>query len=146
MADDISIKFAGAEDLRAVLLLWQEAEVTPPGPTDSLEALMRLIHYPGGILLVAKTGNRIVGTVIGGWDGWRGNIYRLAVLPAYRRRGIARRLITEISNVLFAKGAERLTAMVEHDHRWATDFWDSLTGLGYQRDPRFIRYIADRHS
>ena len=144
MSTDVAIRVAGDNDLPAVLRLWQEAEVTPPGPTDSLEGLTRLIHDPGGLLLVATIGGQIVGSVIGGWDGWRGSIYRLAVSPASRRRGIARELVAEISRALFAKGAERISALVEHEHAWATGFWDSLDGLGYQRDPKFIRYIADR--
>jgi ribosomal protein S18 acetylase RimI-like enzyme len=102
-----------------------------------------LTNEPGGILLVVIIDDRIVGSVIGGWDGWRGNIYRLAVTPAYRRRGIARRLVAEISSALFAKGAERLSALVEHEHPWAIDFWQSLRDLGYERDPLFARYIAD---
>jgi ribosomal protein S18 acetylase RimI-like enzyme len=63
--------------------------------------------------------------------------------PKYRRRGIARRLVAEISSALFAKGAERLSALVEHEHPWAIKFWDSLRDLDYERDPKFVRYIAD---
>ena len=32
-------------------------------------------------------------------------------------------------------GAERVSALVEHDHRWAIDFWESLNNLGYEQDP-----------
>ncbi len=144
MSSDVVIGRAHDNDLPAVLRLWQEAEVMPPGPTDSLMGLTRLIQDRSGILLVAIIDGRIVGSVIGGWDGWRGNIYRLAVTPAYRRRGIARELVAEISRALFAKGAERISALVEHEHAWATGFWDSLGGIGYQRDSKFVRYIADR--
>jgi hypothetical protein len=35
-------------------------------------------------------------------------------------------------------------ALVEHEHQWAMDFWDSVNDLGYKRDPKFARYIADR--
>jgi hypothetical protein len=52
--------------------------------------------------------------------------------------------VTEISRELFAKGATRLAALVEHEHRWAIDFWDSVNDLGYERDPKFARYLADR--
>jgi ribosomal protein S18 acetylase RimI-like enzyme len=138
------IRPANDNDLSAVLRLWQEADVTPPSVTDSVEGLTRLTNEPGGILLVATIDGRIIGSVIGGWDGWRGNVYRLAVTPEYRRRGIARRLAAEISSALFAKGAERLSALVEHKHPWAIDFWESLRDLGYKRDTRFARYIADR--
>jgi len=52
--------------------------------------------------------------------------------------------VEEITRELFARGATRLSALVEHDHKWAIDFWDSVNDLGYERDPTFARYIADR--
>jgi ribosomal protein S18 acetylase RimI-like enzyme len=124
--------------------MWQVAGVTPPSVSDSIEGLTRLIREPAALLLVAAIDDQIVGSVIGGWDGWRGNIYRLAVTPEQRRKGIARRLVIEISRELFAKGATRLAALVEHEHRWAIDFWDSVNDLGYERDPKFAGYLADR--
>jgi ribosomal protein S18 acetylase RimI-like enzyme len=144
MSSEAVIRPARADELAAVLRLWQESGVTPPSVTDSIEGLTRLMSAPGGVLFVAFIDGLLVGSVIGGWDGWRGNIYRLAVTPEYRRRGIARRLVAEISEALFAEGAERLSALVEHEHRWAMDFWESLRDLGYQYDPRFARYISDR--
>jgi len=137
MSSDTRVRPARADELAAVLRLWQESGVTPPSVTDSIEGLTRLMSEPGGILFVAIIDALIVGSVIGGWDGWRGNIYRLAVKPEYRRKGIARRLVAEISRALFAKGAERLSALVEHEHRWAINFWESLRDLGYEYDPRF---------
>jgi ribosomal protein S18 acetylase RimI-like enzyme len=131
-------------ELAAVLEMWKAAGVTPPSVSDSIEGLTRLIREPAALLLVATIDDHIVGSVIGGWDGWRGNIYRLAVTPEYRRRGIARELVKEITRALFEKGATRLSAMVEHEHFWAMGFWDSLRDLGYDRDPRFARYILDR--
>jgi ribosomal protein S18 acetylase RimI-like enzyme len=144
MSSEAVIRPARADELAAVLRLWQESGVTPPSVTDSIEGLTRLMSAPGGVLFVAFIDGLLVGSVIGGWDGWRGNIYRLAVTPEYRRRGIARRLVAEISEALFAEGAERLSALVEHEHRWSMDFWESLRHLGYEYDPRFARYISDR--
>jgi len=123
--------------------MWNAAGVTPLSVSDSVEGLTRLVHEPAARLLVATIDEQLVGSVIGAWDGWRGNIYRLAVRPEHRRTGIARRLV-EITRELFAKGATRLSARVEHEHQWAIDFWDSMSGLGYGRDPKFARYIADR--
>ena len=144
MSSDIAIRPVRGNELAAVLRLWEEADVTPPSVTDSIEGLTRLIQEPGAILLVAAIDGRIIGSVIGGWDGWRGNIYRLAVTPEYRRRGVARQLVEEISSALFDKGADRLSALVEHEHPWAIGFWESLRDLGYENDPRFARYIVDR--
>ena len=64
--------------------------------------------------------------------------------PEYRRKDIARQLVAEVSRALLDKGANRISALVEHEHQWAMDFWDSISDLGYERDPKFARYIADR--
>ena len=146
MPSEIVIRPVRDDELAAVLRLWDAAGVTPPGVSDSIDGLTRLIRAPAALLLVATIGDQIAGSVIGGWDGWRGNIYRLAVAPEYRRRGIARRLVAEISRELFAKGAARLSALVEHEHQWAIGFWDSMSDLGYERDPKFARYIVDRRN
>jgi len=55
------------------------------------------LQSAGALLLVATVNGRIVGSVIDGWDGWRGHIYRLAGAPEHWRKGVARRLIVEIS-------------------------------------------------
>jgi hypothetical protein len=41
----------------------------------------RLLEDGDGALLVAEADGRVVGAIVAGWDGWRGNMYRLAVLP-----------------------------------------------------------------
>jgi len=146
MPSEVLIRRVREGEVAAVLQMWQAAGVTPPSASDSIEGLARLIREPAALLLVAAIDDQIVGSVIGGWDGWRGNIYRLAVTPEHRRKGIARQLVAEISAELFAKGATRLSALVEHEHQWAMDFWDSVSDLGYERDLKFARYIADRKS
>jgi hypothetical protein len=85
MSSETVIRPARVDELSAVLRLWQEADVTPPSITDSVEGLTRLLGEPCGLLLIATIGGRIIGSVLGGWDGWRGNIYRLAATPEYRR-------------------------------------------------------------
>lgn len=140
MADAAAIRPARLDETPQVLALWQEADATP-GPTDTHGEVTKLVGEAAAVLLVAEADGRLVGTVIGGWDGWRGNIYRLAVLPAYRRRGIARALVGEAERRMRRMGARRISALVESDHRWATDFWDSLGASGYRHDQRMRRYV-----
>jgi ribosomal protein S18 acetylase RimI-like enzyme len=139
MADAV-IRPARSEEVEQVLGLWREAETTP-SVTDTREEVLKLLAEPAAILLVAEAEGQLVGTVIGGWDGWRGNIYRLAVAPGYRRRGLARLLVAEADRSLHRMGARRITALVEGDHPWATDFWDSLATSGYRYDEGMRRYV-----
>jgi len=140
MAGAVAIRRGRPEDIGRVLDLWTRADATPK-PTDTPEGLGQLLSGPQAVLLLAEADGRVVGTVIGGWDGWRGNIYRLAVSPEYRRRGLARALVAEANRQLHHMGAKRISALVESDHPWATDFWDSLAASGYRHDERMRRYV-----
>jgi len=126
----------------AVLALWQRAGAIP-SLTDTLVELEQLIAHQGDGLLVAVEDGVIVGSVIGGWDGWRGNIYRLAVAPEARRHGLARRLVDDAVRVLRARGAHRISALVERHEAHAVGFWDSLTDQSWRRDERMLRYIKN---
>jgi ribosomal protein S18 acetylase RimI-like enzyme len=118
----------------ALLDLWHHADASP-SPTDTPEQVDQVIRDSAAAVLVDD--DLLVGSIIGGWDGWRGNLYRLAVLPSYRRRGVARALVAAAEERLAARGALRVSALVEHDHPWAVGFWDSI----YEPDPRMIRYV-----
>lgn len=142
MAGAVAIRRGRPEDIGPVLELWKRADATPK-PTDTPEGLGQLLSGPQAVLLIAEADGRVVGTVIGGWDGWRGNIYRLAVLPEYRRRGVARALVREVDAALAGLGAKRITALVEQEHPWAVGFWNALGRAGYRCDPTMTRYVKN---
>jgi ribosomal protein S18 acetylase RimI-like enzyme len=60
------------------------------GAHDSVEQVRRVIEHPSALLVVAESSRELLGTLIGTYDGWRGNMYRLVVRPDRRREGIGR--------------------------------------------------------
>jgi ribosomal protein S18 acetylase RimI-like enzyme len=141
MPGAITIRPGRAEECPTVLEVWQRAEATPSA-TDSLTELRRLVGEPQAQLLVAVDAKgRIVGTAIAGWDGWRAGIYRLAVVPEARRRGVARALVEAGERWLAARGARRMSVLVERHDPAAVAFWDALGAAGYRRDPHMMRYV-----
>ena len=138
VAPVVSIRPAVAGDVAAILELWSTAGAEP-SHTDDPDALATLIRHDGQTLLVAVADRRIVGTVIAGWDGWRGSIYRLVVARGHRRQGLGRRLLGEAERHLAAKGARRLQAVVVASDPGATGFW-RMSGWEEQEDRlRFVR-------
>jgi ribosomal protein S18 acetylase RimI-like enzyme len=112
---------ATAGDIAGVLAFWREA--AEPTSTDSDEVLASLVDRHPGALMVAVADRRIVGTVIAGWDGWRGSIYRLAVAPDQRRSGLGQALLRAAEDRLAGLGARRLHAIVVESNDVAVAFW-----------------------
>ena len=125
------------EDAGAVLELWRQAGAIP-SRTDTEDDLHQAIDHSLAQVLLAEVEGKVVGSIIGTFDGWRGNFYRLAVLPVYRRRGIARALVAEVEKRLAQQGVKRITALVGKDHPEAACFW---AAVGYPLDQRLVRHV-----
>jgi ribosomal protein S18 acetylase RimI-like enzyme len=112
---------ATVDDVEEVLAFWREAAQATS--TDRSEALVGLIRRDPGALIVAESDGRIVGTVIAGWDGWRGSIYRLAVGQDQRRRRLGQALLLAAEDRLAGLGAQRLHAIVVESNDVAVAYW-----------------------
>jgi ribosomal protein S18 acetylase RimI-like enzyme len=123
-----------------VLELWAEARSPCSRTSDDLTVLGRLRATDPESLLVARLEGRIVGTLIAAWDGWRGNMYRLAVLAGQRRRGIALALVRAGEESLYRRGARRISALVGDQDAGAASLWRAA---GYQRDERVARFVRN---
>ncbi len=137
---NVEVRTASAADIDAVLAVWAEARSAAARTPDEPEAIERLLERDPGALLVAEADGAVVGALIAGWDGWRGNVYRLAVLPSHRRGGIARQLVETGHERLRAQGARRVTALVGGEEGAAHGLWRAL---GYQRDEFVHRFVRN---
>jgi len=137
VTDSVTLRTGRADDVTDVLALWAAAGAHPTS-TDDASSVTALMARDGDALLIAEIGARMVGTLIATWDGWRGNMYRLAVLPDVRRRGIAGALVAEAERRLRRSGCRRVSALVVDAE--AVDFW---THVGYVPYPmeRYVRTL-----
>ena len=109
------------------------------GTTDNADCVRAVIVYSRAVMLLAIDDGRIVGSLLGTFDGWRGHMYRLAVEPSQRRRGIATALVGQMEKSFREWGVRRVNVLVERDRPWATAFW---TSVGYPRDERMDRHVT----
>jgi ribosomal protein S18 acetylase RimI-like enzyme len=137
---DFTIRPAQTADIPAVLAVWAVGRSAHAGVADSAEGIAKLLAFDPGALLVAESEATLVATLIATWDGWRGAMYRLAVLPEYRRHGIARDLVAAGHRRLAERGVTRITALVAHDDARARGFWFSA---GYSHDEAMGRFVLN---
>jgi ribosomal protein S18 acetylase RimI-like enzyme len=132
----IDIRPAAGRDIDAVLALWERA--AEPTTTDNADAVAALLGRDPGALLVADESGEIVGSVIAGWDGWRGSIYRLSVAPARRRQGLGRRLLGAAEDRLHGLGVHRMHAIVIGADDRAVTFWQTS---GWEHQDARLRFV-----
>jgi ribosomal protein S18 acetylase RimI-like enzyme len=139
-AEDIRIRVATLSDIPAVLGLWSVARSAAARTPDDAAGVERLLERSPDGLLVAECDGQLVGVIIATWDGWRGNMYRLAVLPEFRRQGFGRRLVEAGHERLRAKGARRVTALVGNEEAEAMALW---VASDYERDDLIVRFVRN---
>jgi ribosomal protein S18 acetylase RimI-like enzyme len=139
-AEGIAIRRSRGDDARAVLGLWAQSRSGQATAADRLEDVERLIADSPAALLLAERGEEIVGALIAGWDGWRGNMYRLAVRDGHRRQGIGIALVRAGEDYLRDRGVRRVTALVSFEDGAAGAFWESA---GYPQDREIGRRVRN---
>jgi ribosomal protein S18 acetylase RimI-like enzyme len=136
----ITVRRGHQLDVPAVLELWGQARSEHASTPDSVEDVERLVADSPAALLVAERDGEIIGALIAAWDGWRGNMYRLAVSRGHRREGIGLALTRAGEDYLRGRGASRITALVAFEDEIAGAFWGSA---GYPQDHEIGRRVRN---
>jgi ribosomal protein S18 acetylase RimI-like enzyme len=124
-------EFIYPDDYEQVNQLWANAGPgVHVGRSDKLEEIAKKLKRDPDLFLVAENQVRIIGAVLGGYDGRRGLVYHLAVLREHRHAGIGRALMQELENRLRAKGCLRCYLLVTWDNPDARKFYQEL---GWER-------------
>jgi GNAT superfamily N-acetyltransferase len=134
----VQLREATVADAERIVQFWLESGASMIRG-DSADAVRRAIANPAARVILAESGQDLVGTLIGTFDGWRGNMYRLVVHPGRRREGIGRRLVKRMEQFFAEQGAQRITVLIEADRPWAVAFWSAV---GYPFDPRIVRHVG----
>ena len=113
-------------DYAAALELWQNAGAgVRLGPSDAPQEIEKKLQRDPDLFLVAELDGRLVGTVIGGFDGRRGLVYHLAVAPSERGQGIGSLLMNELEERLRRKGCIRCYLLVTLDNTSAMEYYEA---------------------
>ncbi len=129
--DDVTIAEFTMDDYPVVHVLWQRGDLWMR-PSDGPQAtLLKLARDPELFLVARDADGRVVGTVMGGWDGRRAYVYHLAVLPERQRQGIADALMDELEERFRRLGALKAKTQILVDNEVSRAFFSRR---GYLRE------------
>lgn len=128
-----------------VYRLWERCEGIGLSSADSRPSIQIYLERNPGLSLIAYDGQTVVGTILCGHDGRRGYIHHLAVLSAYRRRGIGRLLVDKSLAALQSCDIQKCHLFIFHDNTDGIDFWKSI-GWTYRQDIGVVSKIIEKQS
>ena len=128
--DDLAIRPYRPEDRAEVIDLWLECGLVVPH-NDPRRDIERKLRVKSEWVLVGTVEERVVATCMAGYEGHRGWINYLAVLPRYRRRGFARKLMDCAERALKAAGCPKINLQVRISNDDVIRFYEAI---GYSVD------------
>ncbi|HEX6141552.1 MAG TPA: GNAT family acetyltransferase [Geminicoccaceae bacterium] len=123
----------GDRHFQGVRALWETVFPDDPPWNRAEVAIPKKLLVDRDLFLVALDGERVIGTVMAGYDGHRGWLYAVAVHPEARRTGVGRRLVEAAEDRLRGRGCIKLNLQVRAGNDAAAAFYEAL---GYEQEPR----------
>ena len=106
-----NIRIYRERDREQVLALWQECDLIHP-KNDPQKDLDRKKGFGEELFLVIEAKEKIIGTVMGGYDGHRGIINYLGVHPSFRGQGLGKMLLQAVEQKLKDLGCPQVNLLV----------------------------------
>lgn len=123
----ISIRVMTIDDYEGVYDLW----INTPGmglntTDDSREGIEKYLKRNPTTSFVAEDDGKIIGVIMAGHDGRRGFINHTAILPNYRKQGIAKRLVDSAMDALDREGIQKVALVVFKHNKIGNGFWNNI--------------------
>ena len=141
MSNRATVRPFQTKDASSVVQLWRDVFPGHSPGNDPHAALCRKAAQADDLVFVAEHGGNIVGAVMAGYDGVRGWIYALAVIPASRHQGIGRELLSVAESALRERGCPKVNLQIRSSAAEAEEFY-AKCGYGKEARASFGKRLA----
>ncbi len=137
------IKPLTKKDYPAMVTLWEKAGLPyRPRGRDSEKAIQNQMEENPDLFLGAFLNNELIGCIIATFDGRKGWINRVAVLPEYQRQGIGVNLVKAAEKALKERGAAVIGVLIFETNKQSLALFKKV-GYSISKD---ILYLSKRES
>ena len=100
-------------DTEAVINLWQTCKLIVPW-NDLIKDIKPKLSLKDNLFIIGEINNKIIATAMAGYDGHRGYIYYLAVLPELQKKGIGSSILSLVEEKLYKLGCPKINLFVRN--------------------------------
>lgn len=116
-----------------VIALWTEVFGYQAGHNEPSLVIDRKCAVCDDMIFIAMVGDTVVGTILAGYDGHRGWLYSLAVLPAHRHHGVGSALVRNAEEALAKCNCVKVNLQILESNAGVVAFYEKV---GYEVEPR----------
>jgi ribosomal protein S18 acetylase RimI-like enzyme len=119
----------------ALYAMWQTVcDQLYPYPEEKARFEAMMVLNPD-LCLVVEDNTKLVGSILGAFDGRNGSIHRLIIASEYQQKGLGKMLITKLEELLRARGIKKCTAQIHAQNTIVLPFYEKLgfTDMSYVR-------------
>ena len=109
-----------------MVALWGLVFQDDPSWNEPRRIIANKLRKQRELFLVGLIDGRVIATVLGGYDGFRGWIYHLAVHPEFRNHGFGRRMMERIEALITTQGAVKINLQIRSSNTDVIHFYERL--------------------
>lgn len=110
---------------KALVELWKECNLIVP-QNDPIEDIQKKLEFQPELFFIGLLDERLIGSVMAGYEGHRGWLNYLAVLPDYQKKGYGRKLVEKAIMELEKLGCLKLNVQIRESNISAVQFYERL--------------------
>ncbi len=115
----------GSKHQDAVVDLWRKCNLVVP-QNDPVEDIQRKLAFQRELFFVALLKEKVIGSVMVGYEGHRGWLNYMAILPEHQKKGYGRRLVDKAIDELRKLGCLKVNLQVRRRNVSVIEFYEHL--------------------
>ena len=127
----LKIRPFARSDTEAVIEVWNLCGLLR-SVNDPKKDIARNLKVRPDLFLVGVADGALVATAMAGYEGHRGWVNYLGVLPQYQRHGYAAQMMAEVERLLRLEGCPKINLQVRTGNAQAIAFYERI---GFKQDP-----------
>ena len=127
---DLIIRKYEEKDESQVISLWQQCNLIVP-QNNPHEDIKKKIEFQPNLFFVGTVNDEVIASIMVGYEGHRGWINYMAVLPEYQNKGYGRQLVDKAIAELKKLGCLKVNLQVRENNKDVIEFYENL---GFSND------------